>query len=184
MPILKEEQSIYPDDLLEETTSLDTDRQWWVLHTKARQEKSVSRNLLSLEIPFYLPLIRKTSTRGGRKFHSRIPLFPGYVFMYGSEDERFRSLATNRIVRTLTVEDAEEFVHDLCQLRQLIEAEAPLTVESRLVPGNKVRVLSGSFAGVEGTVLDRRGQMRLLVAISFLQQGASVEIEDHLLEPI
>ena len=104
--------------------------------------------------------------------------------MYGSEDERVRSLATNRIVRTLTVEDAEEFVHDLCQLRQLIEAEAPLTVESRLVPGNKVRVLSGSFAGVEGTVLDRRGQMRVLVAISFLQQGASVEIDDHLLEPI
>jgi hypothetical protein len=40
------------------------------------------------------------------------------------------------------------------------------------------------LAGVEGTVLSRRGGTRLLVAVNFLQQGASVEIEDFLLEPL
>jgi len=184
MPILDEERSIYPDDLLDGLTDEDVDRDWWVLHTKPRQEKSVSRDLFALDIPFYLPLIKKTSTRRDRTVQSYIPLFASYVFMFASEEERIRCLKTNRVTQTLTIEDAEEFVHDLRQLRELIESEAPLTVESRLVPGDKVRVLNGSFAGLEGTVLNRRGKMRLLVAVNFLQQGASVEIDDYMLEPI
>jgi transcriptional antiterminator RfaH len=74
-------------------------------------------------------------------------------------------------------------VYDLRQLRQLIAVGAPLTVESRLGPGQQVRVRQGPFAGLEGTVLKRRGKSRLLVSINFLQQGASVEIEDFLLDP-
>lgn len=184
MPILKEEPSLYPENLLDGVDPEPTNRRWWVLYTKARQEKAVSRELFAFKVPFFLPLVKKTSTRRGRKVQSYVPLFGSYVFMYGSEEERVRSLTTNRISRSLTVDDVDSLVHDLRQLHQLITSEAPLTVESRLVPGNKVRVLSGSFQGLEGTVLNRRGRMRLLVAINFLQQGASVEIDDHLLEPI
>jgi transcriptional antiterminator RfaH len=84
----------------------------------------------------------------------------------------------------LLVEQPDQLVFDLRQFRRLIAANAPLTVESRLVPGRRVRVRQGAFAGVEGTVLKRRGETRLLVAINFLQQGASVEIDDFLLEPL
>jgi hypothetical protein len=37
---------------------------------------------------------------------------------------------------------------------------------------------------LEGTVLVRRGKTRLIVSITFLQQGASVEVDDFNLEPI
>ena len=63
-------------------------------------------------------------------------------------------------------------------------SDAPLTVERRLVPGNRVRVRHGPLAGIEGVVLTRRGNTQLLVAVNFLQQGASVEIDDYVLEPI
>jgi hypothetical protein len=66
----------------------------------------------------------------------------------------------------------------------MIDAGKPLTIESKLARGRRVRVRSGSMRGLEGTVLERRGQTRLLVAIDFLQQGASMAIEDYLLEPI
>jgi transcription antitermination factor NusG len=184
MPILREEPSLYPENLLDEVDPEPTNRRWWVLYTKARQEKAVSRELFAYKIPFFLPLVKKASTRRGRKVQSHVPIFGSYVFMYGSEEERVRSLMTNRISRSLTVDDVDGLVSDLRQLHQLITSEEPLTVESRLVPGNKVRVLGGSFEGLEGTVLNRRGKVRLLVAINFLQQGASVEIDDHLLEPI
>jgi len=184
MPILSEEPSLFPETLLEETPPGSEDRCWWVLYTKARQEKATARHLLQLRVPFYLPLVRKTLVTRGRRTQSFIPLFSGYVFMFGTEDERVRSLTTNRISRVLTVDDSEQFVHDLRQLKQLIDSDAPLTVESRLEPGNRVRVRRGPFAEVEGTVLTRRGKTRLLVAIDFLQQGASVEIDDFLLEPI
>jgi len=140
--------------------------------------------LLAYQVPFYLPLVKKTSVTRGRSTTSHVPLFSGYVFLYGSEEERVLSLKTNRISRVLTVDDPGRLFHDLRQLRQLISSNAPLTVESRLVPGNRVRVRHGPLARLEGIVLTRRGKTRLLVSVDFLQRGASVEVDDFLLEPI
>ena len=184
VPILPEEPNLYPDSLLDEPPAGPSPRCWMVLYTKARQEKSLARELLAHHIPFYLPLVKKASVSRGRKRTSFIPLFGGYVFLYGSEQERVRGLTTNRISRILPVDDADQLLHDLRQIRQLIAANVPLTVESRLGPGQRVRVRQGAFAGVEGIVMKRRGEMRLLVSINFLQQGASVEIDDFLLEPL
>jgi transcriptional antiterminator RfaH len=184
MPILKEEPSMFPDTLLEAAPDDAPGRRWFALYTKARQEKSLARELLKYGVPFYLPLVRQTRVARGRKRISLVPLFGGYLFLYGSEEERVRGLTTNRVSRVLAVEDPDQLVFDLRQLHQLIAANAPLTVESRLSPGQRVRVRQGAFGGLEGLVLKRRGQTRLLVSINFLQQGASVEIDDFLLEPL
>ena len=183
MPILREEPSIFPESLLEGPFEEPSQRQWWVFYTKARQEKAVARELVAHQVPFYLPLVKKNTYRR-RKVSSFAPLFPGYVFVWGSEEERVRVLKTNRISRILHVGDQQQLVHDLGQLRQLISSDAPLTVESRLETGDRVRVRHGGLMGVEGVVLRRRGETRLLVSIDFLQQGASVEIDDFLLEPL
>jgi transcription antitermination factor NusG len=184
MPILKEEPSLYPETLLEEPPVDVAERHWFALYTKARQEKSLARELLKHRIPFYLPLVKKISVSRGRKRTSLSPLFGGYAFLFAAEEERVRCLATNRISRVLVVEQPEQLVFDLRQFRRLIAAGAPLTIEARLAPGRKVRVRQGAFAGLEGIVLKRRGETRLLVAINFLQKGASVEIDDFLLEPL
>ncbi len=184
MPILGNEPSIFPETLLDAEGEAEDDRRWRVLYTKSRQEKALARELLKLRIPFYLPLIAKDSIFRGRRIASYIPLFAGYLFLYGNEDERLTALQTNRVSRILDVEDTGSLVHDLRQIRRLIASGAPLTVESRLVPGNRVRVKHGPFAGLEGTVVQRRGKARLLVAVNFLQQGASVEVDDFYLDSI
>jgi transcriptional antiterminator RfaH len=154
-----------------------------VAYTKPRQEKALSRELFRQQTPFYLPLVKKTLP-GARRRSSHTPLFAGYLFLFASETQRIRTLTTNRVLRILQVSDAERLVSDLRQFRQLISSNAPLTVESRLSRGDRVRVRTGPFAGIEGTVLHRRGGTRLLVSIDFLQRGASVEIDDFLLEPV
>jgi transcription antitermination factor NusG len=184
VPILRPETILFPSDLFEGINAVPCERRWSAVYTKPRQEKALARQLLGFQIPFYLPLIKKTVVAGGRKRMSHVPLFSGYIFLFNTETERVRSLTTNRILRILAVDDQTRLLGDLRQLRQLIAADAPLTVESRLVAGDRVRVRSGPFAGIEGTVMTRRGMARLLVAIDFLQKGASVEIEDFLLEPL
>jgi len=184
MPVLQNETSLYPNDLLDELQEISSERQWFVLHTKPRQEKAVARDLLRREVPFYLPLIKKTLQYGRRTVNSRAPLFGGYIFSYATDAERVLAVATNRIVQTLPVKNCEELLIDLRQIRRLIAANVPLTVESRLSAGNKVRVRKGPFAGMEGIVLKRRGETHLLVCVNFLQRGASVEIEDYQLEPL
>ena len=87
-------------------------------------------------------------------------------------------------MRIIDVPDPDCLVDDLQRLHRLILADAPLTIESRLTAGDQVRVRSGVFQGIDGRVLERRGKARLLVAIDFLQKGASVELDDCILEPI
>ncbi len=184
MPVLEEQASLFPEELLEGILDDCMSRHWRVLYTKSRREKALARQLLGYEIPFYLPLVEKSAVRRGRRVRTFIPLFSGYVFLYGSEEERVRSLTTNHVSRVLEVPDPDGLRADLRQVRQLIAADKPLTVESRLAPGDRVRVRCGPMEGIEGTVLSRRGRVRLLVAINFLQQGASVEMDDFMLEPI
>jgi transcription antitermination factor NusG len=93
-------------------------------------------------------------------------------------------MTTNRISRILSVNDPEQLVYDLEQLRRLIASNVPMNVEQKLAPGNRVRVKQGALMGLEGTVLVRRGVTRLLVSVNFLQQGASVEVDDYLLERV
>jgi transcriptional antiterminator RfaH len=121
---------------------------------------------------------------GSRRVSSYSPLFTGYVFMHGGEEHRIRALATNRLSRVLVVPDGERLWRDLSHIQKLIVSGAPLTVESRLAPGTRVRVRRGAMEGIEGTIISRRGQTRLLVHVDFLQQGASVEIDDLWVEPI
>ena len=77
-----------------------------------------------------------------------------------------------------------ELEHDLRQIRRLIQSDTPLTPEARIQPGTRVRIRSGSLAGMEGMVIKRRGVDRLLIMVKFLQQGASIQIEDFQVESL
>lgn len=186
MPILAPEADIFPHDLLErDDWTHEVDAQWWALYTRSRCEKELMRKLRSLEIPFYGPTVEKKGrTPGGRKLTSFVPLFPNYVFMFGNGSHRYSALATNCVSRDIAVVEGADLAGDLRQLRQMILSGIQVVPESRLEPGLRVRVRSGPLAGQEGTVLRRRGETRLLVGVRFLQQGASVLIDECDLERI
>ena len=180
------EACLYPNDLLDSPPDEIDGRRWWALYTKARHEKAVAGLLLGMRVPFYLPLIRKTSLSRGRTIRTaEIPLFGSYVFLYGTNEERVQALTTNRISRTLEIEDSMQMQmqRDLRQVQTLIASDAPLTVEQRISPGQYVRVKSGPFGGLEGVVIRRKQQSLLLVSVHYMRQGVSVEIDDFLLEP-
>jgi transcriptional antiterminator RfaH len=111
-----------------------------------------------------------------------VPLFPGYVFSHGDDEQRRAALATNTIARWIPVVDPRMLVDDLRAIKRLVDSEQPLSPEARMEPGQAVRVRSGPLAGIEGTVIRRRGEERLVVAVRFLNQGASIELEDVDLE--
>jgi transcription antitermination factor NusG len=188
MPILATEPNIFPENLFD-SSEFDPffglhDSQWWAFYTRARQEKSLARDLLQREIAFYLPLVRRRLLIRGRAVHSHVPLFTGYLFVVGSDEDRVRALMTNRVAQVIPVGDVAQLKSDLQNIQMLIERGAPLTIESRLEPGQQVRIRSGPMAGLEGTVCKRKNQSRLIVWVNMLQQGVSLEIEDYLLDPI
>lgn len=188
MPILPKQRDLFPATLLEDPLEGHGDglaqvASWVAFYTLSRREKDLMRRLEAAAIPFYAPLVgRRLRSAGGRTRQSQVPLFPGYVFAAVNDDQRRAALATNTISRVLRIGDEAALLHDLRAIKRLVDSEKPLTPESRLESGHPVRVRSGPLSGMEGTVIRRRNGDRLQVAVRFLNQGASIELEDVDLE--
>ncbi len=186
MPILACEEDLFPNDLLEsERLGKERDHRWWALYTRSRREKQLMRKLRAMRTAFYGPLLpNRFCSTGGRIRTSHIPLFSNYVFMYGDDTSRYKAMTTTCVSRCLEVAEEGKLVYELRQLRRLIQSGVPLTMESGLQAGARVRIRSGVLEGQEGVVVNRRGKTRLVVSVDFLQRGASVLIEDFDVERI
>ncbi len=183
MPILPPEPHLYPETLFEAPAEAE-ERTWWVLYTRPRQEKSLARQLLKLQIPFYLPVVTSRNRIRGRILESQLPLFPNYLFLRAGADERLAALDTRRVVRSLAVPQQARFQEDLSRVRQLLLAGLPVRPEDRLVPGTTVKIRSGPLAGLRGVILRTSTGQRFVVQIDFIQRGASVLLDDYMLAAV
>jgi transcription antitermination factor NusG len=182
-----EQLGLYPANLFdvsEADLTIGDERRWWAVYTRSRQEKVFSRQLAARQVPHYLPLIEHKYVTRGREHTAQVPLFPGYVFLYCSKQERYYGGAAGRISRIINVTDGGQLRAELVQIYRLIQSGAPLAVEQPLTPGNSVRVRSGPMEGLFGTVTEQRGETRLLISVTMLGLAASVEVEESLLERI
>jgi len=159
-------------------------QQWWVLQTRSRAEKSLARQLSRQNISFFLPLFERRRRVLRRLVCTQIPLFPGYLFLCGTEEERRKSLESNLVARCLDVADQKGISTDLARIRDLIDSGAPLAPEARLRPGMQAEIRSGPLAGHRGQVLRKGGKLKFVIEVDFLQQGASVEIDASMIQPI
>lgn len=157
---------------------------WWVLHTKARNEKALAADLEKVGVLTFLPLVKGRRTSRGRPKPTRIPLFSGYVFLCGGPEARLAALRTNRIAKVLEVADQDRLRADLIQIQRVVESEEPVDLYPRLRRGARCRVVRGTLSGLEGTVLRRRGMWRVYVGVEFLGQSAELEIDPDLLDII
>ena len=186
MPILPAEPCVYPDDLLQtcETIPSAVGEQWWVLHSKPRAEKALARRLRSRFVSHFLPLYQHSWRQRGRNHTSFLPLFPGYVFLYGADDARHLAVESNLIVRALPVADQQQLLTDLSRVYRLLSGNLPLTPENGFRPGVQVEITTGPFEGIRGKLLRNDGKIKLVVEVRFLQQGVSLEVEPWMVRAV
>lgn len=179
MPILQDEPDLYPEDLL--SSDAVAERDWYVIYTLSRREKDLMRRLRSLKISHYGPMVeRRTKSPSGRVRTSYVPLFAGYLFVCGSEKDRYETVSTGCISQCIPVSDAVELVRDLRQIRVLEEHGADLQQELRPRVGQLARIVRGPLADrhLMGTISEVNSQHRLTIMVNFLQQGASVVVDE------
>lgn len=178
---------LFPADLLqEEGPPARNDHQWWLVHTKPRQEKKFAEELSRAEIAHYLPVTYCKAVSRGRDRYAWLPLFPGYMFIKCNAEGRLAALKTNRAVAIQPVNDPVLLQRQLATLADLIEQGVPLRVEERIEAGREVEVKSGTLKGKRGIVIRRGGKSRLFIAIAEILGGVSLEleIEHHLIQPV
>jgi transcription antitermination factor NusG len=185
MPLLPAEPALFPEDLLAAPPAPDADARWWALHTRPRAEKALARKARAAGLAHFLPQYERRWTSRGRTLRAHMPLFSGYLFLFGDGEARRRALETNLVANCLPVPDGQRLRAELEEVWRLMGSGAALNPEARgLTPGTRVEIVAGPLAGLEGTVLRAGTRTRFYVEVTFLRRGVSAEVEAWMIRPL
>jgi len=160
---------------------------WHVLHVRPRCEKKMAAFCAAMPVEHYLPLRREAKKYQRRTVEVWKPLFPGYVFVRFRPEEKTTVLQSGHAVRVLEVGNQALFIGEIEQIRQALKAEPGLSACPALAAGMTVRITSGPFQGLEGTVLSTKGPaaakpLRVVINVSMIGQGVAIEAYGDMLE--
>ncbi len=156
--------------------------QWWVAHTKSRNEKALAQDLIRRDISYFLPMCRKVRRQKGRIIRSLLPLFSGYLFFCGNENQRIELLRTNRVANLIEVKNQAKLIEELSQIELALKTGSDLAPHKYIKTGQRCRVTAGALADLQGIVIKTKGAARLVLQIDMLGQAASVEIDVDMIE--
>lgn len=157
---------------------------WHILHTRSRQEKALAEVLYAGGVDCFLPLVRKVRHYGHRRRVVEAPLFPSYLFLWGTLETTYHATATRRTAGIVRVADQLRLDRELLQIRLALQGDAELDPYPFLEKGRAVRVTGGPFRGIEGLVDERRTPDRLILQIHTLGRATALEIDPSLVEPV
>ena len=159
---------------------------WYVLHTRSRFENVVHDGLYKKSMEVFLPKIKVPSRRRDRKLMIKVPLFPGYLFVRTDLNpyQHLEIVKTAGAVRLIGNKEGPIPVSESTveSLRIMVATDHPVTTGTRLKKGDRVMVVAGPFAGVNGTFVRYRGKQRVVVNIEALGQHAGVDVDENDIE--
>jgi transcription antitermination factor NusG len=195
--LLKESEN--PPIAWPEVESLrDFTGQWCVAHTKSRNEKALAQDLIHRDISYFLPMSWQVRRIRKRTVRSLLPLFSGYLFFCGDDNQQTELFRTNRVANVIKVKDQEKLLSELLQIEQALQSGAPLSPHKYIKTGQRCRVIAGPLTDLQGVVVKAgrhkttrsegavklQNTIRLVLQIDMLGQAASVEIDADMIEVV
>lgn len=167
-------------------SATDQDASWFAVYTSSRHEKWVAKQLCERGLHSFLPLVDKAHHwRKRATVHLELPLFPNYVFVEIAPPQR-------RVV--LQVPGVLGIVgrgHIPCPLPEAEIEMLRLGLElgkvephPYLTTGEQVRIHAGPMAGMEGILVRRKNELRLILTLNLIQRSVAVEIDACDVEPV
>jgi transcription antitermination factor NusG len=161
-------------------------RHWLAAYTRSQHEAVVARQLQAKEVPFLLPTHIKTSRWSDRVKRTAAPLFPCYVFVHVSPEERVQVLQTSGVVNIVSVggRPAPLREEEVALLRECAARPQAFQPHAFLQIGQRVRVKQGPFAGWEGVLTGRKNAARLVVSLEQIMQSVAVDLSGADIEAV
>ena len=168
----------------------DNELHWYVANT-CRQEKKIKQRLDSMGLENFIPF-----QQIARKIHGvdkliEVPVIPNLVFIHTTfkscmsliQEYAFdmRYLRDRETGNFLIVPDKQmnDFMFLLDFSKEMVEV-----VNENLKKGDKVRVIKGDFAGIEGELIRVKGHKRVVVRLEGVVSLATAYIPGSFLEKI
>jgi transcription antitermination factor NusG len=155
------------------------DDRWQVLYTRPRHEKKMKEFLVIRGVQVYLPLYKTVKQWSDRKKKTEEALFKSYLFVKADELNYFTILNAPGAVKFVhfgaelaTISDKEvQMIEQILKYPDQVEVQ-----DFKAVAGDKIKIASGPFKGVEGTLVSIRGKNRLIIQIEQLGKNIIVDI--------
>ena len=154
---------------------------WFAVYTSSRHEKRVAQHLTQRSIEHFLPLYRtQHKWRDGSRVMLDLPLFPGYLFVRIGRRERARVLSVPGALAVVGGTGGEPAAVPDAAIHSLRTGLAQNLVEPHplLTAGQRVRIRSGSFAGMAGVVMRRKSGLRVILTFEEIWQSVAVEVDE------
>lgn len=153
---------------------------WYGIRTRSNHERVAAIVLQGKGYEPYLPVYSIRRRQVGKALvESQLPLFPGYVFCRFDAKKRLPILMTTGVISVVGIGKEPAAIPD--EEIEAVQAvlRAGLTAEpcAFLREGQRVRVTDGSLAGVEGFLVKKKNECRMVISVTMLQRSISVEIE-------
>jgi transcription antitermination factor NusG len=151
-------------------------KSWFAVFTYPRHEKRVAEQCVSYGLEALLPLYRvKRRWKNRQTVTLEMPVFPNYLFVKLDTTERTPVLGLRGvagIVGGLGSSIPESYMEALrtgTELGRIFPHRDPIV-------GEKVRIVSGPLAGVEGVLTQVRSELRVALSIEMIRQSVSIEV--------
>jgi len=164
---------------LESNTPVPLQLPWYGVRTKPNHESVAAAALEGKGYEQYLPVYRRRRRWSDRIVDSNQPQFPGYVFCRFDATRRLPILTTPGVISIVgfgkgptPIPESEIEAVQLVLRSGLAVEPCPFLHE-----GQRIRVNQGSLEGLEGLLLKKKSEWRMVVSITMLQRSVSVEID-------
>ena len=161
--------------------ALAGNEKWFLAHTLPKSERKAEWHLGAQGFRTYLPQFRKTIRHARQLRTVQAPLFPRYLFVILDlgRDRWLSVRSTIGVSRLFTHQDGRPIPVPDGVVESLIgHSDGNLTrLDTGLVKGRHVRILSGPFADLVGTLerLDGAGRVQVLLKL----MGTAVPVSLH-----
>ena len=117
-----------------------------------------------------------------------MPLFPGYVFVQipNSPGARLRVLRNSGVVQFVGSRKGAIPIQnkEIADVRVVLEKKISCSPHPFLQLGQHVRIRGGSLDGVEGILVGRDSDSKLVISIELIQRSLAVSVYNFDVEPI
>ena len=153
---------------------------WFAFRTKSRAEKKVHERLLDAGLNSFLPLRTEIRLWSDRKKKVIVPLISSFVFINCSKKDFRKILEIQGVVCVLKLLSKPAIIKDeeIENLRILISNIdlTKLEYTDKIFTGDYIEVIKGPLKGMSGLSVLIKGNHRVLIEISALENKMLVDI--------
>jgi transcription antitermination factor NusG len=161
-------------------------RAWFAVFTVPRHEKRVEEHFRVRTIENFLPLYRRQRQwKDASKGVVSLPLFSSYIFARIGNGERASVLGVPGVISIVgSVREPLEVPDSyICFLRAGLQ-EGTIEPYPYLAVGTRVRIRYGAMAGMEGVLLRKKNQFRVVLTLDMIMKSVTLEVSTDDIEPV